>query len=150
MAASKPVVVDTNILFSALLRQDSRFARIILGSTHLFYICESVIVELFKHKERIVRLSKLSEEDIVKLFYTLLRRVTVSKEELIDRSIRQEAYRLCASKDETDTPQVALTLQLDGLLWTGDEALKTELRKQGFDAFFEADQLPDETGDRSA
>jgi predicted nucleic acid-binding protein len=39
--------------------------------------------------------------------------------------------------DEKDTPYVALTLQLDGRLWTHDGALKTALRAKGFDRFFE-------------
>ena len=140
MISPKPVVIDTNILFSALLQDDSKFAQLILGSSRPFFICESVIVELFKHKEKLVLLSKLSEEDVVRYFYILLRRVTISKEELIDRSIRQEAYRLCSDIDEKDTPHVALTLQLKGLLWTGDKTLKTGLREQGFDEFFEPDQ----------
>jgi len=48
-----------------------------------------------------------------------------------------QAYRLCKATDEKDTPYVALTLHLDGRLWTGDEQLKTALRVQGFDRFFE-------------
>ena len=42
-----PVVVDTNILFSALLREPSRFVNLIFQSEYDFYICEYVIVELF-------------------------------------------------------------------------------------------------------
>lgn len=136
MAESKPVIVDTNILFSALLRSESHFTRTILGSGHSFFICESAIVELFKHKERIVEISQLTETEIVRLFYTLLRHVTVAKEELIDPTIRQKAYEFCVDIDEADTPHVALTMHLDGLLWTGDKTLKQGLEKQGFDQFF--------------
>jgi hypothetical protein len=32
---------------------------------------------------------------------------------------------------------VALTLELDGLLWTGDKKLITGLRERGFDKFFD-------------
>ena len=137
MPSPKPVVIDTNILFSALLRSQSPFAQTILGLEHSFHICESVIVELFKHKEKIIRLSQLSEEEVVRLFYIVLRRMTISKEDLIERSIRQKAYELCADIDKADAPHIALTIQLDGLLWTGDKTLKEGLRKKGFDAFFE-------------
>jgi predicted nucleic acid-binding protein len=34
-------------------------------------------------------------------------------------------------------PFIALTLHLDGRLWTGDEELKAGLRAKGFDRFFE-------------
>jgi predicted nucleic acid-binding protein len=137
MSSLKPVIIDTNILFSALLRSQSTFAQTILGSEHSFYICESVIVELFKHKEKLVRLSHLTEEEIIRVLYTILRHVTISKEQLIEPSIREKAYGLCSDIDEADSPHVALALQLGGLLWTGDSKLKNGLRKKGFDAFFD-------------
>lgn len=121
MPEPQSVVIDTNILFSALLRRESPFTRIILDSDQSFFICESTIVELFKHKDRIVELSRLTEAEVVRLFYTLLRRVTVSKEDLIAPEVRRNAYELCADVDEADTPHVALTMHLDALLWTGDK-----------------------------
>jgi len=48
MAPYPPVVIDTNILFSALLNQDSHFATIIQRLEYRFFICEYVVVELFK------------------------------------------------------------------------------------------------------
>ena len=48
-----------------------------------------------------------------------------------------EGYRLCRGIDEKDTAYVALTLHLDGRLWTSDEQLKTGLRARGFDRFVE-------------
>jgi predicted nucleic acid-binding protein len=137
MAESDCVVVDANILFSALLRPDSPFTRRIVQGDRAFFICESAIVSLFKYKERIVELSHLSEEEVVRQFYLLLRHVTVSKEEFIDRTARKEAIRLCRGVDMDDAPHVGLTLSLDGLLWTGDKALKRGLREQDFDRFYE-------------
>jgi predicted nucleic acid-binding protein len=43
---------------------------------------------------------------------------------------------LCHGVDPDDAPPVALTLALDGLLWTGDKALQAGLRAKGFDRFF--------------
>ena len=131
MSSLKPVVIDTNILFSALLSGQSTFTQTILGSERSFHICESVIVELFRHKERLIFLSKLSETEVIRLFYTILRHVIISKEELVEHSIRQKAYELCSGIDEADSPHVALTLKLDGLLWTGDKKLRKGLKKIG-------------------
>lgn len=139
MSALKPIVVDANILFSALLREETRFTRLILGSARSFFICESTIVELFKHKERILRFSKLSEPEVIRLFYLLLRHLVVVKEELITPEVRAKAYNLCVEVDETDTPHVALTLHLNGLLWSGDKKLKAGLIRKGFDRFFVLD-----------
>ena len=49
-----------------------------------------------------------------------------------------EARRLCKEVDPKDTPFVALTLHLDGSLWTSDEELMAGLRARGFDRFCEA------------
>jgi predicted nucleic acid-binding protein len=51
----QPVAVDTNILFSALLKKENRFAEVLLRAEHPFYICETVLVELLRHKEKILR-----------------------------------------------------------------------------------------------
>ena len=48
-----------------------------------------------------------------------------------------EAYRLCKGVDEKDTPYVALTLHLDGRLWTHDAQYKAGLRTKGFDQFYD-------------
>ncbi len=47
------------------------------------------------------------------------------------------AYQLCQDIDETDTPHIALTIELDGLLWTGDKKLKQGLERKGFVQLFE-------------
>lgn|GEM_PF-4913830 len=78
------MVIDTNILFSALLVPASNFAAIILNETdHTFVVGETVIVELFEDKERIVRISKLSSEDVITAYHSLLRHLTIYKENLI-------------------------------------------------------------------
>lgn len=135
-----PIVVDTNILFSAFLSGESIFARVLLTLDHRFFVCEEMLVELFKHKEKIVGASQLSEDDVIRLYNVFLRRVTLYKEDLIAQENRSRAYRLCRDIDETDTSHVALTLELKGLLWTGDKKLKEGLRRKGFDQFFEPEK----------
>ena len=131
------VVVDTNVLFSALLAGQSSFLESLLRSGHRFYVSELVLVELFKRKDKIVKASRLSEDDIVRVYHMLLKQVTLFKEDLIAPDNRRAAYALCHDIDEADTPHVALALELDALLWTGDKQLKDGLRRKGFDRFYE-------------
>lgn len=135
-SATPPIIIDTNIFFSALLSERSRFAEIIQRSDETFFICEYVIVELFKHKERIAARSKLSADDLLIIYYLLLRKVTIFKEDLISLPNRRIAQTLCQGVDDNDIPHVALTLELSGLLWTGDRKLKTGLLARGFNQFF--------------
>lgn len=54
MAPSK-LVVDTNVFFSLLLRRDTVLRRQFLSeTTHSFHCPRFFLVELFKHKERII------------------------------------------------------------------------------------------------
>jgi predicted nucleic acid-binding protein len=131
------VVIDTNILFSALLVPSSKFAATILNETEcIFVVGETVITELFEHKERIVKISKLSSEDIITAYHALLRHLTIYKETLISAANWQQAIHLCQDVDADDTAHVALTLETQGQLWTSDRRLKNGLQAKGFTYFF--------------
>jgi predicted nucleic acid-binding protein len=132
-----PIIVDINILFSALLRDKSRFSELLLDSNYRFFICEQVLVELFKRKEKILKTSQLKEEEIVTIYQILLKRINLYKEDLITIENLATAYKLCREIDETDTPHVALTIELGALLWTGDKKLKEGLPRKGFVQLFE-------------
>ncbi|AFZ60074.1 PIN domain-containing protein [Anabaena sp. PCC 7938] len=137
MSRNQPIIVDTNILFSALLNSQSSFTNLLFQGEYSYYICELVLVELFKRKEKIIKVSQLSENEIVRIYQILLQRLNLYKEDLIAPDNRAAAYTLCKDVDESDTPHVALTLELEGLLWTGDKKLKEGLMRKGFDKFFE-------------
>src|SRR5829696_3187271 len=124
----RPVIVDTSVLFSALVSGTAGLANVLLNTDRKFFVCEYVIVELFKHKNKIVKASHLPEEDILHLLYLLLKRINIFKEDLITTENRTNAYALCADVDENDTAHVALTLELSGLLWTVDKKLKSGLQ----------------------
>ena len=77
------------------------------------------------------------EDELLECFHELLARIHFVEEGSIPSGIWLEARRLCRDVDLKDTPFVALTLHLDGRLWTGDEELKAGLRAKGFAFFFE-------------
>lgn len=132
---ASPVAVDTNILFSALLRPGNRFLAALAGERR-FYVSESVLAELFNHKEKILSATRLDRDELARAYHALLVILEFYKERSIPAACWDEAFDLCRGIDQEDTPHVALTLALDGLLWTGDNALKTGLRARGFDRFF--------------
>jgi predicted nucleic acid-binding protein len=132
-----PVVVDTNILFSALLSADGHQRGVLISEGDVrFYCCRFSVVELFKHKQRLVELSRLTEGDILEALSVILRRLTFHDELSLSRASVDEGDRLCADLDPKDTPFVALTIELGGRLWTGDKALVRGLRAKGFDRFY--------------
>jgi predicted nucleic acid-binding protein len=55
----------------------------------------------------------------------------------------KKAWALVKDVDAKDLLFVALSIETDGLLWTGDKQLRTGLAARGFDAFFLPEKLPD-------
>lgn len=131
----RPIVFDTNILFSALLRPDNKFMAVLAGARRCF-VSESILAEIFRHKEKLLVHSRLSQDELTAAYYGLLVAVEFYKEARIPSELWDDAHRLCREVDPKDTPPVALTLAMDGLLWTGDKALKAGLMAKGFDRFF--------------
>ncbi len=132
------VIIDTNIFFSALLREDNKFRNILLlNSEDSFYTCHLLMAELFKYKEKIIKFSRMDEAEVFEVFYELLKKVDLFNETYISKESLLQAYELCKDIDLKDLPFIALTIELDGLLWTGDTKLKKVLIKKGFNRFFE-------------
>jgi len=52
------VIVDTNIIFKALRSQFSKYRDILDKSEFEFYCPNYLIIEIFKHKERVLKASK--------------------------------------------------------------------------------------------
>lgn len=69
------------------------------------------------------------------LLQMLLENIRFFDEDAISIGSWTEAWRLCRDVDEKDVAYVALTLELQADLWTGDKELETGLRKKGFTRF---------------
>jgi len=134
----RTIIVDTNILFSALLGKSEKLRDIIFTENELvFYSCKFVFVELFKYKERIQKKSSFTEDEILELLYSLLKKIKIFDEDTVTDENLQKAFDLCKDVDEKDIPFVAVTIELGGLLWTKDKELKSALQAKGFNSFFE-------------
>ena len=133
------VIVDTNIIFSALLREDNKYANMLIKSddNHDFYGVYFTIVELFKHKERIIKYSKLNEDEVLEVLYELLKHIHIINDDIISIAAWKQAVNLVHDVDMKDVPHVALTIELEGKLWTNDVELKNGLRAKGFDDFID-------------
>lgn len=137
----KKVVLDANIVFAALRVHHSRIRKGLFDKNYLFYCPNFLIVEIFKHKERIISKSKISEEETYEALSKLIEKIHFVSEENISIGSFVKAYELCRGIDEKDVPFVALSLELDCEYWTRDNALKIGLRKRGFNHFFEEKEI---------
>jgi putative PIN family toxin of toxin-antitoxin system len=127
------VVIDTNIAFSSFLRKSSKEFNLIQTQEHNFFIVDYTMIELFKNKEKLLKCSKLSENEIIDAYQLFIHYIKIINENEIPKAIRLRAYEICKDIDVKDTVFVAASLFLDAYLWTGDKILINKLPKKGFD-----------------
>ena len=132
----KAIVVDTNIIFSSLLANASIFRDALLESDYIFYAPNYIVAELFKHKEKIRKFSKLTEDELLSFFNEIIERVRFVPLDFISIETRQTAYDLCKNVDLKDIPFVALAIELNIPIWTNDKKLKEGLLRKGYSDFF--------------
>ena len=134
---SRRVVIDANRIFSELIAANHRLRQTFTSEPETEFLCPKyVMVELFKHKERIAASTGLDEDSLLALLHSLLERIRFFDEDAISIGSWTEAWRLCRDVDENDVAYVALTLEVNGDLWTSDRELEAGLRKKGFARFF--------------
>jgi putative PIN family toxin of toxin-antitoxin system len=131
------LVIDTNLIFSGLISSSSAIRDILLENHFEFYAPNYIIAELFKHKEKMLKYSKLTESEFYVYFNGIVEQIRFTPLDFISLQSKQEAYDLCKDVDIKDTPFVALAIELNVPLWTGDKKLMNGLRQKGFDNFFD-------------
>lgn len=137
----RPIIVDTNILFSALRSPNAKIREILDRNDLYFYMPNFLIVEIFRHKEKILQKTSADPEDVYEFLNKMTQKITFVNEGNISLGNLIQAYRLCQDIDEKDTPFVALTLEMEGKFWTRDEVLRRGLQKKGFISFFEEQEV---------
>jgi predicted nucleic acid-binding protein len=128
------VVVDTNVVFSALISSSATIADIIIApySRFRFYTCDYLFEELDNHKEKLQKASKLSEKEIDRAKINLFKYINVISLGIIPQNIWLAAEALTIDIDPDDIPFVALSIFLDAHLWTRDKILYNGLKSKGF------------------
>lgn len=108
------VVVDSNIIFSAILNINSRIGQILLRGDHLydFYAPKYLRIEIWEHKEKIKKLANLSEEEFLEIYEIVLKNVTILNHSIVEKRYYKKAVKLCKEIDENDIPFVAFSLFL--------------------------------------
>ena len=129
------IVIDTNIIFSGLLSPNGTISDLLLNSSETFdfYSPSYILDELENHKKKLLKISGLSESELVILQRNLFKKIDLIDLESIRESTWQKAMGLVENVDEFDAPFIALALELKSPLWTGDKKLINGLSKKGVD-----------------
>jgi predicted nucleic acid-binding protein len=137
------IVVDTNIVFSAILNTNSKIARVILQPKNRlnFYSTEQLSFEIEEHKEKIMKISNYSGYELDRIIKLITYKIRLINPRLIPKESYEFAESLTKNVDIDDAEFVALTEHIKGKLWSGDKEMKEGLKKKGWNKFISTEEL---------
>ena len=116
------LVIDANILFSALIKDGFTVDIIVRDDIELF-APEFLFDEFLQHKEEILYKTKRSGEKFYELFDSIKELIKIISEKDV-KDVINEAERI--SPDPKDVPYIALALKLEIPIWSNDNRLKEQ------------------------
>lgn len=121
------IVVDTNILMSALLKDNSITAKLIRSESFDIYYPEDGLTEITRYREYIIskRKKTLQEQSFAYVLKFILESVHIIPCKLYCQRIK-DAHEEMKDIDEKDTPFLALALQLNCAVWSDDSHFKQQ------------------------
>ena len=139
------IVVDANIVFSGILNSNGKIGDLLINSPKVlsFIAPEYLRKEIYAHLDKLVKLSKLSLEQILESKYQLYKSIIFISEEQIEEQYWKSAIELVSDIDPKDIVYVAFTKHFDGKLWTGDKQLHKGLLQKGFNDILTTNELFD-------
>lgn len=119
------VIIDTNIMISALMK-DSLTRKIILESGWEFFYPAISLMEIRKHERLIIEKSGLSEDECAGTLMELLRYVSMVPYRDIEPEMGK-AREALGNVDEDDVVFLATALSIaDSIIWSNDKHFKMQ------------------------
>ena len=128
------IVVDTNIVFSAILNIDSNIAKILINSKNKFdfYSCEFLKNEIYQHKNKILKITGYNQSEFLEIEYLVIKNISFLNHKLVGRENLTKAKNILKEIDVNDAPFFAMAKHLKAKLWTGDKVLINGLNSFGY------------------
>ena len=132
------LVVDTNIVFSAIIKP-GRIREILFRSPLNLYAPEELVEELEILEPKILKYTKLTPHELEIVKETILSHILtiLTRDNYLEPA--KKAHEIVKDIDPEDTPFVALAMHLNIPLWTGDKELLRLAVETGFEYFVAVD-----------
>jgi predicted nucleic acid-binding protein len=119
------IVIDSNILFSALIR-DSTTRRLILEYNDFFLFPSYIFEEMEEHKHELIEKSKMDSNDFEKLLQLILKKVHIVPKEAL-ATHKEQAMEIVKDIDLDDALFIACAMAYPGsVIWSDDRKLKKQ------------------------
>lgn len=127
------VIVDANIIISAILKPESEIAGLILLNTKIeLVIPDYALDEIKKHRSRICAERGIPSSFFSEMLDKIIFGVLVFSTDMLSNETLLKAENIVSSIDPNDALYVAFSIELNALFWTGDLKLYRGLRRKGF------------------
>lgn len=137
------IIVDANIVFSAILNTNSKIADLLLNSTGTFdFVAPNYLqTELHKYYSKISKLSNLAISEIELIENKVTKPIIFMSGIHIPENKWISAENIVLDIDNKDTPYMAFSLFYKCKIWSGDKALRKGLETKGFKNIISTDEL---------
>jgi len=137
------IIVDANIVFSAILNTNSRIADLLLNSkgTFDFLAPDYLQTELRKYHGKISMISKMSIKEIEIIEYKITKPIIFMSGIHIPSIKWIQAEDLVKDVDDKDIPYVAFSLFYKCKIWSGDKVLRKGIENKGFKNIISTEEL---------
>ncbi len=137
------IVVDANIVYSAILNIHSKHSQLLINSgKHFQFITSDLLdIEIRKYFKKISEYTELTTIEIEDLYQIVIRNIQFVPDHLINATIWKRADELVADIDPKDAIYLALAIQNNCKIWSGDKQLSKKLRALGHDKIITTKEL---------
>jgi predicted nucleic acid-binding protein len=120
------IVVDSNIVFSAILNSKSKIGQLIINGSQYFdfYTVGLLKHEIIEHSDKILKLTGFTQYEFNETFQLITSRIKFVDDILLTERDIDKAIDLVSGIDSNDAMFVALNNHLLANLWTGDKINK--------------------------
>ncbi|MBY5959545.1 hypothetical protein KUV50_15440 [Membranicola marinus] len=142
----KKIIVDSNILFSAILNVNSRIGQMLINGDRFFdfYSPKYARTEIFDHQDKIKEIADLTTEEFLETYELITKNVTILNHSILPEKHLKKAFDYCHDIDIDDTIFVGFSEYLKTKLWTGDKKLIKGLQSKGFKRIITTEELYEE------
>ena len=139
------IIVDANIVFSGILKSDGKIGDLLINSGGLYKFISPYFlrVEIQKHHDKLVNISKLTLDQVLESEYQIFKSINFISDEQISLSNWDLAENLVFDIDRKDVSYIAFSKQFKAKVWSGDRVLIKGLAKKGFTNFISTNELWD-------
>jgi len=137
------IIVDANIIFSAILNTDGKIGDVLLNSHNIYeFIAPRFLKdEIRKYQKKILLISDYSNSELLEIEDKVYKPISFISEVHIPLSIRVSSEHLVKDIDPKDVAYVAFAKYFRCKLWSGDKALRNGLVKKGFTNIINTNEL---------